>query len=395
MTSCKYVRENLSAYYDNELSMDIRQIIEQHLSVCHDCSAELDEISQIAALCADLPECDLPEGFSNELHEKLVAAADVKTVRKISFKKHNVFFRSKAFFSVAAGILLIFLVGSFYKMGLFSPKAINDAAMAAPSAMVGGVSADKTESFKISSASAALEGKKEDNTAKSEAHEAKSAEEGKESKDGSIELAPKDFGMANGAENSNEVDRSSTSSNNRAMDIAAQSAEIISHKSSTITITNEDTEYVLKTISSVATENGSTAMEEQDKEKPADESLTLGIASVSDQSTQESADRQELNYLIPVDKYDKFISELTGTLGESNVQVGAYVTEDMTGTLEKLRSQLDELYISIEQLENNDNEDSKSKVAQLEKERYEIESQIEQITIESDFTSLSILIYNE
>lgn len=396
MTSCKYVKENLSAYYDNELSADVRQIIEQHLSVCHDCSTELDEIAQIAQICADLTECDLPDRFRDELHEKLVAAAGEKTVINTERKKHSAIFRSKAFLSAAAGILLIFLVGSFYKMGLFSPKAVTEAAMAAPSAMSSGVSADRGESYAMSQAP---EAEQDNDNTMSEAPKAESKEnlniETKESKEANTERVLKSFAMANGAEGGNETDRSSTSSQSMIMDFEVQSAEIISNKSSSITITYKDTEYVLETINTTAIENGSTAVDEQGEEEPVSEGMTFSIASASEQSVQKNVDRQELSFLIPVDKYDSFISELTGILGESNVQVGAYVTEDMTGTLEKLRSQLDEINTSIEQLDNSKERDSKAKVDQLEKERCDIESQIEQITVESDYISVSIFVYNE
>lgn len=247
--------------------------------------------------------------------------------------------------------------------------------------------------------SQAPEAEQDNDNTMSEAPKAESKEnlniETKESKEANTERVLKSFAMANGAEGGNETDRSSTSSQSMIMDFEVQSAEIISNKSSSITITYKDTEYVLETINTTATENGSTAVDEQGEEEPVSEGMTFSIASASEQSVQKNVDRQELSFLIPVDKYDSFISELTGILGESNVQVGAYVTEDMTGTLEKLRSQLDEINTSIEQLDNSKERDSKAKVDQLEKERCDIESQIEQITVESDYISVSIFVYNE
>lgn len=425
MTSCDFVRENLSAYYDNELSADVRQKIEQHLSVCHNCSAELDEIARIAQICADLPECDLPDGFRDELHEKLVAAAGKKTVINIKNRKRIAVFRSKAVISVAAGILLIFLAGSFYKMGLFSPKSMNGATMAAaPSDMADdAASAGKGESYSIMRApeaqndssyeiaqvpeigennsytiSQASETEKESSDMTSEAPKAESKETNSNTqKKGENNTKPilRGFNKADVTVSSNGTDRSSTCSQNEIMGIASVSEETISHKTSTITITNEDIDYVIKTINTAAAENGSTAADDKNEQEPDDEIAMFGASSVSDGSDQKNVDRRELNYLIPVDKYDKFVSELTGIFGESSVQVGSYVTEDMTGTLEKLRSQLDEINTSIEKLDNSAEKGNKAKVEQLEKERSDIESQIEQITVENDFVSISIFIYNE
>jgi hypothetical protein len=297
-------------------------------------------------------------------------------------------------------------------MGLFSPKSMKEASMAAALSDMAdaAASADKGESYAIAQVP---ENKKDDSYMIAQAPEAEKgsgetiseAPKAESKEEANIKIQKKDENntktplrgnnKAGGPENGNETDRSSSYSQNDIMSFASKSPETISHKISTITITNKDIEYVIKAIDTTAAENGSTAADEKDEEEPADKIVVFGAALVSDGSEQETVDRQELNYLIPVEKYDKFVSELTGTFGESNVQVGAYVTEDMTGKLEKLRSQLDEINTSIEKLDNNGKKESKAKIEQLEKERSDIESQIEQITVENDFVSISIFIYKE
>jgi anti-sigma factor RsiW len=69
--SCKEVRRELSNYIDNEISAEMREILEAHLSNCRHCAAIVDGTRNILVLIADDRAFPLPVGFSERLHLRL------------------------------------------------------------------------------------------------------------------------------------------------------------------------------------------------------------------------------------------------------------------------------------------------------------------------------------
>lgn len=70
---CNKITELLSLYIDDELSPQDRELVDEHLNNCESCSKELEDLRQIRTLLAE-PLVDLPSGFKQELHNKLVEA---------------------------------------------------------------------------------------------------------------------------------------------------------------------------------------------------------------------------------------------------------------------------------------------------------------------------------
>ncbi|MGE0533471.1 MAG: anti-sigma factor [Pirellulales bacterium] len=69
--NCSAVQHNLSAYHDNELSPELRAAVEEHLHICHDCSARLAAFREISRVAADLNDPTAPTGMWEELQSKL------------------------------------------------------------------------------------------------------------------------------------------------------------------------------------------------------------------------------------------------------------------------------------------------------------------------------------
>lgn len=105
--NCDIVRENMSLYIDNELDENTKMQFEEHLKTCVFCKEDLDILICAVDVMADMTE-ELPDGFSDRLHEKL---ADVK-VQKRSFIKPLYL---KTLSAVAAALVIVFIArGIFY-----------------------------------------------------------------------------------------------------------------------------------------------------------------------------------------------------------------------------------------------------------------------------------------
>jgi predicted anti-sigma-YlaC factor YlaD len=69
--NCKEVRRELSNYIDNDISAEVREELEAHLSQCRHCAAIVDGTRNILVLIADDRAFPLPLGFSERLHMRL------------------------------------------------------------------------------------------------------------------------------------------------------------------------------------------------------------------------------------------------------------------------------------------------------------------------------------
>jgi len=70
---CKHVWDHISEFLDDDLSPEIRTVVQQHLEHCEICSAILDSTHNILILTADERVFKLPLGYSRRLHDRLTA----------------------------------------------------------------------------------------------------------------------------------------------------------------------------------------------------------------------------------------------------------------------------------------------------------------------------------
>jgi anti-sigma factor RsiW len=69
--NCKHVWVCISAYLDDALPVETRDLVQKHLDHCEICSAILDSARNILVLTADDLIFELPVGFSERLHARL------------------------------------------------------------------------------------------------------------------------------------------------------------------------------------------------------------------------------------------------------------------------------------------------------------------------------------
>lgn len=86
---------------------------EQHLAECAACRAQLEETQKIAALCRDMSEVPLPEGFSERLHERLMQEAKPKKVPIFRLQQY------KRGFAIGAAVVaasMVFVATPFFRL---------------------------------------------------------------------------------------------------------------------------------------------------------------------------------------------------------------------------------------------------------------------------------------
>lgn len=120
MKSCNEVKELFSAYIDNEIDEKDRKDLEEHVEACMDCKDELEYLKKIVSAVGSLEEVELPGDFKETLHEKLVNHKHkVENKNKLLFINNRYF---KAFSSVAAVILVVFMARGLINTSLFMPS---------------------------------------------------------------------------------------------------------------------------------------------------------------------------------------------------------------------------------------------------------------------------------
>ena len=394
MINCKNSREYICAYIDDELSIKERLSFDEHVKNCSECKRELDEMIGITDLCKELPQHELPADFKSELHEKLVAVADRQENKVISIKKPKGFLFLKTFASIAAALLLVLLAGSFYKFGLFSPVKMQNSAngtaltMGMPEAAKDEAMADadgSTSKIEMGSGSAAQAKVFSTTTAEAAAP-----------------VAPKAAAPAEALAGAAEIARSATAQDR---DTAAYGltagSEKVNSKLSTITVSADDLNMLTGKIKALAVANNADIVDNK-VIVTFSESRTMSKQANADQSVA-TADNaggpvpQQLVLSIPDTQYEQFVSALDNEFGAANVLIGAFVTEDMTNSLNSAIAESNEADNRIQELQNADG----TKAAESTKNAPEIEAlkarkeaadkRIDELRLGSDFVNVTII----
>jgi len=69
---CEQIKELLSPYLDQVTDERENHLVEAHLEGCEDCRQELEQLQQIHALLCNLDAPQIPEGFAEDLHWRLL-----------------------------------------------------------------------------------------------------------------------------------------------------------------------------------------------------------------------------------------------------------------------------------------------------------------------------------
>lgn len=130
--TCKFDTSRIQDYLEDQLSPEERQEVEQHLAVCPQCHREWVEMNNLMQLLRGLPDEELPEGFKEELHEKLVQVVQDKPQEKRSLNPLPHIRKHLRAYSAAAAVLLIGVVTAG-SMGLWkNPQLSTSENAAAP-----------------------------------------------------------------------------------------------------------------------------------------------------------------------------------------------------------------------------------------------------------------------
>lgn len=359
MKNCSEIRENISLYIDNGLPADERSNFEEHIAACEDCRREYDEVIQIIGLCRDVQEVELPANFRDELHRKLLEAAGGNGVKsRVLQRARNL----KIFSSIAAGFVLIFLVSGIYRFGFPHLKA-NDST--GSMSMESAHTAEQNTAGKIVSfaaeatvnSGASLQDNGEAGTAYGQAPEA---------------AAP-------------AADRSAASDNRAAqapMIASATAAETASSRTTSLTVFVDNPAARVESFRAVALQNSG---EEQPKALLKSESMfTMNATDTNDEIV--------LTFSIPNKQYDSFAQTLNSDYGQSNIEPGALVSEDLTEKLNSLITQSNDLDTKIKKLEDADSAANADKISELKAEMEKVKNEIESIRLNTDFTTVTIII---
>lgn len=114
MMKCHNYEELMDLYLDGQLDPEEKADFEEHLSTCEHCQQSMDMLKMMNDALHDIPMVDLPEGFSDELHARLVEESsdeknDEKESKVIAFRRVTKKPWFKALGSLAA-VLVIALV---------------------------------------------------------------------------------------------------------------------------------------------------------------------------------------------------------------------------------------------------------------------------------------------
>ncbi|WP_136479561.1 anti-sigma factor [Acetivibrio thermocellus] len=118
MKNCGEIIELMSLYIDGELDSETKREFEEHIETCESCRSELYELKEIVDVLGEVEEVELPSGFKEQLHEKLVAEKkkNESESKILSFRKKFIGFAP----SIAAGLVLVFVAASLIiTRGLF------------------------------------------------------------------------------------------------------------------------------------------------------------------------------------------------------------------------------------------------------------------------------------
>jgi len=316
MKNCKEIKELIPFYIENDMEQDMYETFEEHMVLCSSCRNELAEMTRVMDLCRSFDEVELPANFREELHKRLVKAAEEQDRHKkgiLSTKKYM-----KIFSSVAAGFLLVVFIKSFYDFGVFSPvkpdmtskmQIVEDTVMPMENDAEGNLAVDSSEQNQ-QSAEADFAG----TLIESEAHKA-------------------------AASTVRSVDEE------RKFDADTPKEQILVKKANII-VNIEDEEKPIEQaerIKSYALDN---------IKEPASESNGTGHPS-EETSEKEADDTAIIDLKIPNNRYSQFINILISDYGQSNLEIGEIITEDVTDKAEALGEMFSKLSDEVHKMENS------------------------------------------
>ncbi len=112
---CSEIQEILSAYYDNELSAELRSKVAEHIDQCAACSAEFAHFESLSSMVAGLEQPETPDSVWTAVKQGLDQQniGQVQSEKVTPAKVANVGYSGQRFFQFAAAIAATVLIGFF------------------------------------------------------------------------------------------------------------------------------------------------------------------------------------------------------------------------------------------------------------------------------------------
>lgn len=106
--NCKDVRKYISSLVDNELDIDIKNEVIEHIEKCDECKKIYEEEQLIKNLASEIELKELPTDFESKLHNRLIKEVEVKDNKKIKINSKKIvklFNNNKKYLLIAAVFL--------------------------------------------------------------------------------------------------------------------------------------------------------------------------------------------------------------------------------------------------------------------------------------------------
>jgi hypothetical protein len=85
---CEQARKLMNAFVDKEIDDEALNKLNEHLDSCESCTVEFEELKYMVQLMGEIDLKELPLGFENELHEKLIIASKEMASEKLADKQY-------------------------------------------------------------------------------------------------------------------------------------------------------------------------------------------------------------------------------------------------------------------------------------------------------------------
>ncbi|MDR5659502.1 DUF4349 domain-containing protein [Serpentinicella sp. ANB-PHB4] len=128
--TCEKVLELISDYMDGMLSKEEKKVFEKHVNECDECSIYFQNYKLMIDSLNEIEEVDVPEGFNEQLHDKLLKE-NTRTKRRTT----------KKYFSVAAAVVI--LIGAISAMDHLTVKEGYDLGIAQEQSEISGLGSEQ------------------------------------------------------------------------------------------------------------------------------------------------------------------------------------------------------------------------------------------------------------
>ncbi len=404
MKTCEEIRDNISLYIDNELDEKSVTEFEQHIDECENCKKELDEIKTVVELCLSTSdEENLPEGFCDNLHEKLVFEKEKMTGKN---KAIRVFGKYAGIFSSAAAVLLIaFLVyGVWNNQGKYNNTMKDEVSADLSNKYAGSYDKKDLKELKKAVEPEVQVGSSSEQPPKAETGRASVQHDGEGKLYG--------FDKEPSKENNNEVinfgrsmgdkDIANASAYTLSQATPAKASDIYSDGSVKRSVVSDvqptpsnDKAIAMTALTSVSIQNvGNVTIYSDNADGLTEEvkKLAAGFEEQSEEGINGSINltltSKAVEMKVLASRYDEFISLLKSKYGKENIIADNNKIEDFTNKLEELNSSLSQLDSEINTAEKN--RASLDELQRMKTQRDNIISQIESYKDASKYVNISL-----